>query len=520
MATIAAVNVVLDAKTGAFNRKMSQAQGTMSKMANSAKNLGRVYQLAIAAGAVMATKATFQLASSVEETGSKFRTVFGDSADAVDEFIDSFGVLAGLSDTQARGIISTTGAIAQGMGFAQDASAKFSAEIVTLAGDMASFNNVPIEQTSRAITSALTGERESLKTLGIVINQAEVDARALAIAQANGAETATAQHKAMATLELVTQRAGSAVGDLERTQDSAANRARALTAEIQNMKEAMAQALLPIFAAVLRGGLHLFNQLKLGYMRFKAQWAEWPVFWHGLPFLGDPDSLQPAQENLARLQGEFDEFFAHVQEGAERSIDMSMFGEGGAGGGGGGAAGVIKAVGDASEEAATKIKPLIKAVADTSVNFKMIGPPAEGLLDTTYDFIPAFNQAAFEAQATGLAIELMGDKADKASSAFSKLSQAMRFLGGVANIFSLSGTISNFFSKAGSILSMGDTLSAAGVFGSGQKAEFSNPKMPRFMDEPTAPVVVNINGPGLETLVDTITVQQGRSRELRRVRRV
>lgn len=37
--------------------------------------------------------------------------------------------------------------------------------------------------------------------------------------------------------------------------------------------------------------------------------------------------------------------------------------------------------------------------------------------------------------------------------------------------------------------------------------------MPRFMDEPTAPVVVNINGPGLETLVDTITVQQGRSRE-------
>ena len=67
---------------------------------------------------------------------------------------------------------------------------------------------------------------------------------------------------------------------------------------------------------------------------------------------------------------------------------------------------------------------------------------------------------------------------------------------------------------------MGDTLSAAGVFGSGQKAEFSNPKMPRFMDEPTAPVVVNINGPGLETLVDTITVQQGRSRELRRVRRV
>lgn len=520
MATIAAVNVVLDAKTGAFNRKMSQAQGTVKRMAASAKNLGGMYKAAIAAGAVMATRATFQLASAVEETGSKFRTVFGDSADAVDEFIDSFGVLAGLSDTQARGIISTTGAIAQGMGFAQDASARFSAEIVTLAGDMASFNNVPIEQTSRAITSALTGEREALKTLGIVINQAEVDARALAIAQASGAEAATAQHKAMATLELVTERAGSAVGDLERTQDSAANRARALSAEIQNLKESLARSLLPVFAAALRGTQRLFDGIKLGFLQMKVDAAQWTLLWHKIPLLGDPESAKIAEENLARAQTAYDEFMAHVRDNAARQIDMSMFGEGGEGGGGGGAAGVIKAVGDASEEAATKIKPLIKAVADTSVNFKMIGPPAEGLLDTTYDFIPAFNQAAFEAQATGLAIELMGDKADKASSAFSKLSQAMRFLGGVANIFSLSGTISKFFSKAGSILSMGNTLSEAGVFGSGQKAEFSNPKMPRFMDEPTAPVVVNINGPGLETLVDTITVQQGRSRELRRVRRV
>ena len=162
MATIAAVNVVLDAKTGAFSRKMAKAQKTVKRMEGSIKSLKGLYTGVLVAGAVMATRATFQLASAVEETGSKFKTVFGESAEAVDEFIDSFGVLAGLSDTQARGIISTTGAIAQGMGFAQDASAKFSAEIVTLAGDLASFNNVPIEQTARAITSALTGEKEAL----------------------------------------------------------------------------------------------------------------------------------------------------------------------------------------------------------------------------------------------------------------------------------------------------------------------------------------------------------------------
>src|SRR5690606_10879787 len=133
---------------------------------------------------------------------------------------------AGLSERQAREITATTGAIVQGMGLAQDASAGYAEEIARLAGDLSSFNNIPIEETARAIQAAITGERESLKRLGVVILETDVQARAMLDTGKRRAEQLTQEEKAIATLALITERAGVAVGDLERTQDSAANRAR------------------------------------------------------------------------------------------------------------------------------------------------------------------------------------------------------------------------------------------------------------------------------------------------------
>ncbi|MEM7416790.1 MAG: hypothetical protein AAF389_14890 [Gemmatimonadota bacterium] len=219
--------------------------------------------LAGAAGFGYLSKQAFELGSSVEETQSKFNTVFGDSTQAVQGFIDSYGTIAGLSDQQAQAVLSTTGSIVQGLGFAQQASAEMSVSAVQLAGDLSSFNNVPIEETSRAIQAALTGEREQLKRLGIVLREADVQQRALANSGKANASALTDQEKATATLQLITERAGVAVGDLARTQDSAANQARALGAEIQNLKEEFAVALLPIFRQAVDWTLKFIGGIKL-----------------------------------------------------------------------------------------------------------------------------------------------------------------------------------------------------------------------------------------------------------------
>lgn len=253
MATIGTLVVKLVATSDRFDKRMKAAEGALKKAGISARGLKTALLSVGAAGAGIAfvAKKVFDLGSTVAETQSKFETVFGEATKSVQAFVDDFGVLAGLSQSQAKDLIATTGAIAQGMGFAQAASAQFAEEIIRVSGDLASFNNLPTADVAFRIQAALTGERESMKRLGIVITEADVQATAFAQTGKTVASSLTQQEKAAATLTLITSKAGVAMGDLARTQDSAANQARQIRAVFVNIAEDFATKLLPSIAALL-----------------------------------------------------------------------------------------------------------------------------------------------------------------------------------------------------------------------------------------------------------------------------
>lgn len=214
---------------------------------------GALTTLAGATGLAFAATKTFELGAAVEETASKFNTVFGPAVGQAQSFLDDYANTAGLTVTQGRELLSTTGAITQALGFSQQASADFSEEIVRLAGDIASFNNTQggAERVTRSIISALNGETESLKeAANVVVLQADVMERA-ALMTGKATDEITRQDKALATLALITERAGVAVGDLGRTMDSPANRARRLVAQVLTLRDTIAHALLPAFSVVL-----------------------------------------------------------------------------------------------------------------------------------------------------------------------------------------------------------------------------------------------------------------------------
>ncbi len=235
-------------KLGKFNTTTKRSAISLNKLSTAAKAMGAAFGAFIA---LRIGKELFNLATTVEETGSKFKTVFGASSEAMDAFIKRFGTLAGLSRTIARDMLATTAAIAQGMGFAQQASAKFAESVLRLSADVGSFNNLPTADVIRRVQAALTGERESLKRLGIVILETDVQQRALNISGKSSVKQLTQQEKATATLQLITEKAGVAMGDLARTQDSAANKAKRLRAEMDNLKEQIATKSLPAWNALL-----------------------------------------------------------------------------------------------------------------------------------------------------------------------------------------------------------------------------------------------------------------------------
>jgi hypothetical protein len=195
-------------------------------------------------------KDSVRISVDAQETYSKFAVVFdemGESAEvAAGRFADAFGV----AEVSAKAMLSNTGNLLQGFGATQEESLNMSVAVNTLASDLASFTNFSggAEGASQALTKALLGERESAKSLGLVIRDSDVNARIAAAGQDKLTGAALNLAKAQATLEIITEQSSNAIGDYARTQDSAANQMKRAGEATKELQVAIGTTLSPALA--------------------------------------------------------------------------------------------------------------------------------------------------------------------------------------------------------------------------------------------------------------------------------
>lgn len=113
----------------------------------------------------------------MEEVSSKFDVVFKGSQKVKQEFQDMADA-TNRSNLDLMTFGSGIGNVLAPLGLAQSEVDGLSVSLTKLAIDVASFNNASDAQAVQAFTSALTGEREALKSLGIVISEADVQNKA------------------------------------------------------------------------------------------------------------------------------------------------------------------------------------------------------------------------------------------------------------------------------------------------------------------------------------------------------
>ena len=247
MADEVLIRVKGDAKS--FNKAMDGVEKRSAAIAEKMGRVGRAMTMGVTLPIVAAGVAAFNMASDLDESISQVGTVFGDEAAGIiaasESMTDSF------SQAEFLAMAGNLGDIAQGMGFAREESDDMATSVLTLAQDLGSFKNVPVEQAVQAITASLTGERESLKTLGIVINQAMVDQEALTSGLWDGEEALTAQMKAQATFQLLIADSANAIGDFDRTSEGAANASRIAAANFKDMAATLGTELLPMGTALI-----------------------------------------------------------------------------------------------------------------------------------------------------------------------------------------------------------------------------------------------------------------------------
>lgn len=136
------------------------------KVSGAGEKLLPVSGVIVAAGA-----AAVGAGSDIMESQNKVEVAFGDSADSVKEFAETTLDTYGISKGTALDMAALYGDMATSMELPQDAAAEMSESLVGLAGDLASFKNLDLQQAQDALKGIFTGETESLKNLGVVMTQ-------------------------------------------------------------------------------------------------------------------------------------------------------------------------------------------------------------------------------------------------------------------------------------------------------------------------------------------------------------
>lgn len=232
--------------------RMDQIKSTLSQVSSALDSVGKNLTLGVTAPLVAAGTASFKMASDMEEAINKVDVSFGDAAETVHAFSNETLTTYGIAKSTALDMSGYFGDMATSMGFSQEQAAEMSKQLVGLAGDLASFKNISLSEAQTALAAIFTGETESLKQLGIVMTETNLDAYAMA----KGIETSTQSmdqaQKTALRMQYVLDNTKNAQGDFARTSDSSANQLRILTESLKELAAIAGQELIPIITPIIQ----------------------------------------------------------------------------------------------------------------------------------------------------------------------------------------------------------------------------------------------------------------------------
>lgn len=184
--------------------------------------------LAVGTGLLKLGKEALQVASDLTEVQNIVDVAFGSMAWKAEKFSKTALEAFGMSELSAKKTSGTYMTMAKSAGINENAASDMAVTLAGLTGDVASFYNISQNLADVRLKSVFTGETETLKELGVVMTQTNLQAYALSqginknISDMNQAEQTTLRYN------FVLDRLAFVQGDFARTSSSWANQIRIL----------------------------------------------------------------------------------------------------------------------------------------------------------------------------------------------------------------------------------------------------------------------------------------------------
>jgi len=238
-----------------FGRRASTSIGMVSKSMSMLRGVLPVF--GVAALGMYINKAV-DLASSLTEVQNVVDTTFGpEGARQINAWSKSAIKNFGLSELQAKQFTGFLGAMMKSSGLAGNQIVRMSQDMAGLAGDFASFYDLPIEEAFDKIRAGISGETEPLKRIGINMSVANMQAFALSRGIRKSWQSMTQAEQTLLRYNYLMTVSKDAQGDFNKTlEDSYANQKRVAGVMIDQALANLMKKILPM----LTRGFQAFNR--------------------------------------------------------------------------------------------------------------------------------------------------------------------------------------------------------------------------------------------------------------------
>lgn len=256
------LEIILSGDTRQLDAALSKTQKKLKDFGNSTKAIGKSMSIYVTAPITLAGGAAIKFASDFQESLNKVDVSFKNSSQEVKDFakttLESFGIAEGT----ALDMAALFGDMSTSMGLTTSEAANMSTSLVGLAGDLASFKNINIEEVTTALSSVFTGETESLKRLGIVMTEVNLKQFAMEQGITKNIKQFTQAEKVQLRYNYVMKQTANAQGDFANTSDGAANQMRIFQETLKELGAEFGQIMLPTFEKIIKKVNELLKEFR------------------------------------------------------------------------------------------------------------------------------------------------------------------------------------------------------------------------------------------------------------------
>ena len=232
----------------AFSRITHSSKG----LNTASSNLGRLLKTIIGfkglQGLFNFGKQAIKLGSDITEVENVVDTAFGRMAKHAYDFADTAKEQFGLSELAAKQYSGTMMAMLKSSGVAIPQAAEMSTTLAGLAGDIASFYNLETDEAFYKLRSAISGETEPMKALGVNMNIVNLEAFAMSRGINKAYKEMTLAEQTTLRYEYILAKTADAQGDFAKTAGTYANQIRLLKLNFESLSAIIGQGLI---AAIL-----------------------------------------------------------------------------------------------------------------------------------------------------------------------------------------------------------------------------------------------------------------------------